>query len=109
MHRKRGLKTGAYYDGPDEAPELPPISGLNLVSEDPAIEAAYRQNVRMLRKLANFRANKPLVDNPFLEAMSDWSGTGRGPHVEFEQHEIVPLQQGQFGVNIDCTLLLKPI
>ena len=110
MRRKRGLKTGAYFDSPDEAPELTPISGLTLVSED-RVDAAYtaNQSLGKAHELAAIIADEPLADDPFLEAMSDWSGTGRGSHVEFEHHEIVPLQQGQYGINIDCFLLLKPI
>jgi hypothetical protein len=62
-----------------------------------------------LSERAAITADEPLADDPFLEAMSDWSGTGRGSHVEFEHHEIVPLQQGQSVLNIDCNPSLKPI
>jgi len=105
-------------------PELTPISGLTLVSEDQGRKARARwsgsedqvgteytanQSPERLSERAANTADEPLADDPFLKAMSDWSGSGRGSHVEFEHHEIVPLQQGQPRVNIDGIPLLKPI
>jgi hypothetical protein len=77
--RNNGRRTVVYPAYPDEAPELIPISGLTLVSEDQAA----------------ITADEPFADDSVLKAMSDWSGTGRGSHVEFDHHEIVPLNQGQ--------------
>ncbi|KAJ8105363.1 hypothetical protein OPT61_g10225 [Boeremia exigua] len=39
-------------------------------------------------------ANERPLHESIHEAMDDWSGTGRGSHVEFSLDETVPLQQG---------------
>lgn len=83
-------------------PELTPISGLTLVSEDQVgTEYTANQSPERLSERAAITTDVPLAGDPFLKALSDWSGTGRGSHVEFEHHEILPLQQGQPRVNID--------
>jgi hypothetical protein len=110
MNRNRGRKTIIYPLSPDETPELTPISGLTLASVDQVgAEHTANQSPEMLSERVAITADEPLADDPFLKAMSDWSGTGRGSHVEFDHHEVVPLKQGQPGVNIDYIPLLKPI
>jgi hypothetical protein len=99
MHRKRELNGLSI-----------PIPGLTLVSEDQVgAEYTANQSPDKLSERTAITADEPLPGDPFLKAMSDWSGTGRGSHVEFEHHEIVPLQQGQSVLIIDCNPSLKPV
>jgi hypothetical protein len=94
--RNNGRRTVVYPAYSDEAPELIPISGLTLVSEDQVgAEHTANQSAENLSDRAAITADEPFADDSVLKAMSDWSGTGRGSHVEFDHHEIVPLNQGQ--------------
>jgi hypothetical protein len=34
------------------------------------------------------------LQGSFNDAMSDWSETGRGTHIEFDNNELVPLKEG---------------
>ena len=116
MSRNHGWRNVVHPDIPDAAPELTPISGLTLVSKDRSdaeytansssetssdrAEYSAKESSESSSERAAITAEEPLVDDPFLKAMNDWSGTGRGPHVEFNHHEIVPLKQGQSILNI---------
>ena len=119
MHRRSELKsmTDAYSDIPVSTRKLTPISGLTSFSED-RVDAEYTANqssdtsseraeysanesFESSSERAAITAEEPLADDSFLRAMRDWSGTGRGSHVEFDHHETVPLQQGQSVLNID--------
>jgi len=49
------------------------------------------------------------MDSLFSDVMNDWSGTGRGCHVDFGADEVIPLQTGKSSSSMNVILVIALI